>query len=300
MLGVGTIPATGAGQRMMWHPYKAAFRAGSIGSNGTEWDDANVGFYTAAFGYNTIALGLSAFSAGYQSHATGTYSTATGYNERADGTGSVAVGYQNGAFGDYSVTLGQRAYSGTGCPTTANTSCNYDATPITAHKGAFVFSDDSTVTHFGVGADNMFAARAAGGFRFRTKNDLTTGCDLPAGSGVFSCSSDRATKKDFKPVRGQNVLERIARLPITTWSFKTEKAGVRHMGPMAQDFWRQFHLGTDNKNIGLTDLNGVNLAGIQALYRLDQQKDVRIRHLERENARINARLDRIERLLAKR
>ncbi len=64
VLGIGIIPFTGAGERLMWHPYKAAFRAGSIGSAGTQWDDANVGFYTWAGGYNTIALGLSSFAMG--------------------------------------------------------------------------------------------------------------------------------------------------------------------------------------------------------------------------------------------
>src|SRR3954453_10028969 len=46
-LGIGIIPATGAGYRMMWYPFKAAFRAGGTDDGGTctTWDDANVGFY---------------------------------------------------------------------------------------------------------------------------------------------------------------------------------------------------------------------------------------------------------------
>src|SRR5215218_2632294 len=86
VLGVGIIPFTGAGERMMWHPNKAAFRAGSIGSAGTQWDDPNVGYYTWAGGYNTQALGLASFAMGYQSTALGSYSTALGYTANADGT----------------------------------------------------------------------------------------------------------------------------------------------------------------------------------------------------------------------
>src|SRR4051794_41657565 len=39
VLGVGIIPFTGAGERLMWHPNKAAFRAGSIGSAGDQLGD---------------------------------------------------------------------------------------------------------------------------------------------------------------------------------------------------------------------------------------------------------------------
>jgi hypothetical protein len=54
-LGIGVIPATGAGERMMWYPYKSAFRAGGV--NGTQWDDSNVGFYSIAMGQNVTAEG---------------------------------------------------------------------------------------------------------------------------------------------------------------------------------------------------------------------------------------------------
>ena len=50
VLNTGTIPATGIGTRMMWHPKKAAFRAGH---DHPAWDDVNIGQYSAAFGLNT-------------------------------------------------------------------------------------------------------------------------------------------------------------------------------------------------------------------------------------------------------
>ena len=49
--GTGTIPATGAGVRLMWHPAKAAFRAGAV--SGASWDEANIGAYSVAMGSNT-------------------------------------------------------------------------------------------------------------------------------------------------------------------------------------------------------------------------------------------------------
>src|ERR1044072_1259266 len=55
-LGVGIIPASGSGYRMMWHPFKAAFRAGGTddGGAGTYWDEANIGFYSWAGGNQTV------------------------------------------------------------------------------------------------------------------------------------------------------------------------------------------------------------------------------------------------------
>src|SRR3954470_13554907 len=51
-LGTGIIPATGGGWRFMWHPSKAAFRAGGLDAGGTEWNDANIGSYSWAGGHN--------------------------------------------------------------------------------------------------------------------------------------------------------------------------------------------------------------------------------------------------------
>jgi Collagen triple helix repeat (20 copies)/Head domain of trimeric autotransporter adhesin/Chaperone of endosialidase len=80
-LGIGVIPTTGAGERMMWYPYKAAFRSGGI--NGTQWDDGNVGFYSIAMGNNV--------------EASGTFSTALGRNASTnDMQGSFVWGDNSG------------------------------------------------------------------------------------------------------------------------------------------------------------------------------------------------------------
>ena len=59
-------------------------------------------------------------------------------------------------------------------------------------------------------ADHEFVVRASGGFRFRTAPDLSTGCDLPSGSGVFSCTSSRLAKEHFAPLDPETVLGKIA------------------------------------------------------------------------------------------
>jgi trimeric autotransporter adhesin len=141
-----------------------------------------------------------------------------------------------------------------------------------ARTGVLLFGDYSTTQYFMATANNEFAARAAGGFRFRTNSTLTTGCNLPAGSGVFTCTSDRNLKHAFMPLDGEDVLRRLASMPIETWSYDSEP-GVRHAGPVAQDFYAAFGLGADPTSIGHLDEIGIALRAIQAL-------EVRTRELE--------------------
>ncbi len=82
--------------------------------------------------------------------------------------------------------------------------------------------------------------------------------------------------------------EKVAKLPICTWSYVVEPSTTRHLGPMAQDFHQAFGLGTSDKRITPIDANGVAIAAIQALYDMLQEKERRIAELE-------ARLDTLQR-----
>jgi trimeric autotransporter adhesin len=310
-LGVGTIPMTGAGDRMMWYPFRAAFRAGGV--DGTQWDDANIGFYSwaggnmsrasayatfafgdqvvvtgvdgAAFGAANLVSGTAGFSTGASNVVGGFTGVAMGYTNRAMGQGTVAIGYRSSACGNYSMALGHRATTGSSEPVGGDCA----GTPRT---GSFVYGDASTTAFFPSSANNEFAVRAAGGFRFRTNSGASTGCNLPAGSGVFSCTSDRNEKNSFEPLDGEEVLRKVSEIPIGTWSFNSED-GVRHAGPAAQDFHAAFGLGVDDRSIGLTDINGIALKAVQAL-------EVRTRELQEKTAEVEElrkRLERLERIL---
>ncbi|MBB4635666.1 tail fiber domain-containing protein [Longimicrobium terrae] len=270
VLGIGIIPFTGAGERMMWHPYKAAFRAGSIGSAGTQWDDANVGFYSWAGGYNTIALGLGSFAMGYQSTALGSYSNALGYTANADGTGAVAIGYRTTADADYSVAIGQRASTN-------------------GHAGAIVFADGSTTDSVQASANNQFSARAAGGYRLFTNATMTAGVQLSAGGSSWAVVSDRNRKTDFATLDGEDVLTRLRRVPVTEWRYTAEEdRATRHIGPMAQDWHAAFGLTADDRTINMSDLDGVNLAAAQALEARTTNQSARIQALESRTAALAA------------
>ncbi|MFL5539027.1 MAG: tail fiber domain-containing protein [Longimicrobiaceae bacterium] len=276
VLGVGIIPFTGAGERLMWHPNKAAFRAGSIGSAGTQWDDPNTGYYTWAGGYNTIALGLASFAMGYTSTALGSYSTALGYTANADGTGAVALGYRTTADADYSVAIGQRA--------SAN-----------GHAGAIVFSDGSTTDSTQASANNQFTVRAAGGVRLFTNATMTVGVQVAAGGSSWVVISDRNRKEGFLSVDGEDLLARLRFVPVTTWRYRDEAdRSTLHIGPMAQDWHRAFGFTTDDHTINMSDFDGVNLAAIQALARRTDALQAENAALRDQNRQLEARLARLE------
>jgi hypothetical protein len=116
-----------------------------------------------------------------------------------------------------------------------------------------------------------------------------TQCYTPTGgatscpAGCPQCVSDRNVKRDIEPVDARAVLESVARLPVSTWSYKSDDPSVRHMGPMAQDFKAAFGLGDTDRAYYPIDAHGVTLASIQALYERMQELDVRIQRLEQEN-----------------
>lgn len=297
--GTGTIPVEGAGTRLLWYPAKGAFRAGTVAdfTNGIAfpimsfgltasraWDDASIGNYSAAFGYACRASGQNALAAGYGSVAAGTTALAYGTECVASGANSVALGYG------------------------AHTN---------ARQGSFVFADRSSGDNLFAGANHSANWRVAGGFRIFTSSNLSTGITLQSGasvsnwgqsnaiiststgaylstSGVWTNVSDRHRKHRFEAVAGEDVLRRLRRLPLTRWSYKTDAASVRHLGPMAQDFHRVFGLGPDSLSIGTVDADGVALAAAQALDQRSQQQQRQLSRLQAENQQLRTRLDRLE------
>jgi len=79
-------------------------------------------------------------------------------------------------------------------------------------------------------------------------------------------------------------------MPVTQWRFKSEvdPEGKRHIGPMAQDFYAAFGLGTDDKHISTTDINGVTMAAIQGLNQKVESKDDEIDALKARIAKLEA------------
>jgi hypothetical protein len=259
-LNSGAIPATGAGERLMWYPGKAAFRAGLV--QGAEWDDANIGLLSNALGERTIASGDGSTALGVGTAARGNSSTAMGNGTSAAGRSSTAMGNLTMASGHFSTAMGHLASTD-------------------GMAGSFVYGDNSagSIGFVTATAPNQFVVRASGGFRFRTSADLSTGCDLLAGTGSIACTSSRFVKRDFRDVDGEVVLAKLARLPIQSWRYKTE-ANARHVGPTAQDFRAAFGLGSSETAIATVDADGINLLAAQALGKRTAELRERVRRLE--------------------
>jgi hypothetical protein len=333
--GVGDLPASGEGVRLMWFPARAAFRAGRLGTfdladGSTYWNLNNVGVASAAFGTNTRASGENSFAAGYRSDASGENSfafngTASARRAVAIGSGAqatgddalsmgpssiaggaasivigpsiangnyaVAIGLQNSASGQYSVAIGKNAR-------TANRQGS-----VVLGDGCASFSSDSVYPN----ANNQFVARGCGGIRFFTSQNLSSGVEVAAGGGAWSSISDRNRKENFLGLDGEDVLARLRSVPVTSWNYRTQDASVRHMGPMAQDFHAAFGLGESELMINSVDIDGVNMAAVQALTVRTDALRAENEALRAENAAqageiadLRVRMERLEALVAPR
>jgi hypothetical protein len=69
------------------------------------------------------------------------------------------------------------------------------------------------------------------------------------------------------PVNGFEILAKLTVLPVSSWRFRWEPAGVRHLGPMAQDWHGIFELGQAEITIPLGDAHRVLLVAIPAVHR---------------------------------
>ncbi|MGH7628702.1 MAG: tail fiber domain-containing protein [Gemmatimonadales bacterium] len=295
-LDVGTIPASGPGVRLMWYPGRAAFRAG--GANSSQWDDGSIGSGSVALGLNTKATGGSSLALNSNTEASGTNSIAGGVASIASGQTSLAVGYSALASGNEAVALGRSTFAsgdhsfaagsrtkatgnasmatGTGT-VAAGTSSVALGTGVTAQgRGSFAFGDRNTQFPVTAGP-NEFLVRAFGGIGLNT--GVNIGCDLPAGTGAWACTSSKLVKEEFEEVDGEDLLARLKGVPIQRWRYLGTSA--RHLGPFAEDFQAAFGLGDSPTKIAQIDADGVALRAVQAL-------EQRTAELRAENAALRA------------
>ncbi|MES2812024.1 MAG: tail fiber domain-containing protein [Bacteroidota bacterium] len=150
--GSGAMVPSAEGTRMVWNPRKAAFRAGYV--NAAQWDDANIGNYSTAFGQNTIATSTGSTAFGGYTRATASYSTAFGYIALASGWSSTAFGYNTQATTDFSTAFGYN----TQATASYSTAFGLDNTASSAGE-----------TVFGIGATS-YAPSSGGTTDFRPAN----------------------------------------------------------------------------------------------------------------------------------
>lgn len=323
--GTGTAMVIGAGTRMHWYPKKAAFRAGAATT--TEWDDANIGNYSfaggsgnrasgaysiamgqnnIASGANSVAMGVgctassvSSVSMGNANVSQGVYTVAMGRGMIVSDSGAVGIGYHSNATGKYSLAFGAMTTASGAYSTTMGYYANSNG-----KKGSFVYADNSSTAATNSTADNQFMVRASGGVTFYSNTALTAGVSLPAGGGSWASVSDRNKKEHFKREDGGFILGQLAGLEITSWNYKSQDQSIRHIGPMAQDFYKAFGFGESDTTITTIDIDGVSLLAIKELaIKTEQLKrkaaeveelKAKVERLEKERKQLEKRITAIE------
>ena len=192
-----------------------------------------------------------------------------GFNNLATGGNAVVPGGDYNVAGANSFAAGHRAKA--------------------THAGAFVWAD-STELDFTTTANNQFLIRANGGVGIG-KNNPATALDVngTVTATAFNPSSDRNLKENFTGVSPAEMLDKVAGLKISRWNFRGDTT-TPHVGPMAQDFYAAFGLGTDERHIATVDADGVALAAIQGLNQKLEAKEAEITELKQ-------RLEKLERLI---
>lgn len=220
----------------------ATIGGGYSNNAGAPFSVVSGGQLNQATGESSVVAGGNTNFAGLQNSSVG-----GGHNNSASGAGAtIPGGGQNIASGSYSFAAGYNA--------------------LALHAGAIVLADYNPQATVASSTPNEFTVRASGGIRMFTSGDLTKGVNLPANGGAWNSLSDENVKENFREVCDQTILDRVQKLQIKEWNYIGQDASIRHVGPMAQDFYLQFGLGDDERHISTIDADGVALASIRALY----------------------------------
>lgn len=119
-----------------------------------------------------------------------------------------------------------------------------------------------------------------------------TNGDLTILGSLFEGSS-RDVKHDVRPVDPREILAKVMQVPVSTWRYDASPE-VRHVGPMAEDFYSAFDVGSEATTISTIDRDGVALAAIQGL---KVEKDAELETLRQENERLRAEIKEIRELV---
>jgi hypothetical protein len=239
----------------------------------------NVATGDGALNYNTTGSNNSAIGGGAMvNNTTGIAGTAIGSGAlslNTTGNQNTAIGNEtllSNTTGGYNVGVGTGAggFNATGFYNTSigggsgpyvdglNNTSSFGADAYTHASNTMAFGD-TDVVGWGFAAARPTATNV---FIVGTNSTNGNGAYLTSG-GMWMNASDKNLKEDFSSPDSKDVLEKIKKLSVTKWKYKG--TSEYHIGPMAQDFYDAFNLGTDNKHIGTTDPAGIALIAIQEL-----------------------------------
>jgi hypothetical protein len=300
---------------------------GSATVGGGEYNNAGGLFATVGGGYGNLASGYGAtVGGGVNSFAEGDYSFAAGYKAQAlhdnsfvwnDGlsgtsfSSTAANQFSVRAAGgvvlaaDVAISGGANAYHQLSLNGGNSNGYLYGSYPKWAdgvHLGYNYYADASGGNHVintGGGTSRISAGYGEIVLAVGNVNFAPTGVRVDATTagvtvyGTFNNSSDRNAKQDFAPVSPAQILDKVLQLPVSEWSYKTD-AATRHIGPMGQDFYSTFNIGTDEKHIAPIDEGGVAFLAIQGL---DQKLESEAKEKAAEIQELKQRLAALEKIV---
>gem|GEM_PF-2167777 len=203
----GSTPISGTGSRMMWTPDKSAFRAGFV--NGGQWDAANIGDYSAAFGHST--------------EATGTASTAMGISTQSS-YGALAIGRYNDDGGsnsawngtDYVFTIGD----GTGIGNRSN-AMYVQKNGNAWIQGTLSQSSDARLKKDITQIENAMASiEQINGVRYLWKNEEQMGNDIQI--GFIAQELEEVYPELVTEVEGHKAVNYIGLIPVLLEAMKEQ------------------------------------------------------------------------------
>ncbi|MFC1476025.1 tail fiber domain-containing protein [Candidatus Zixiibacteriota bacterium] len=226
---------------------------------------------------NTVALSgvYGTIGGGVRNQVSAFYATIGGgdTNQVTGDFGTIGGGAENEALGNYSTVPG-----GVNNIAEGDNSLAAGTHAIADSSCSFVWSDccPAPDEDFRSRGSNTFNVRAHGGIYFYTSCNQSTGVYIDAGGNSWNSISDRATKENFTPIDGQTILDKLAAMPINEYNIKAQDPSIRHIGPVAQDFFAAFGCGESDRAINMEDADGIALVAIQGLYQqnLEQQKQI--------------------------
>ncbi|MFQ5499287.1 MAG: tail fiber domain-containing protein [Candidatus Zixiibacteriota bacterium] len=226
--------------------------------SGGESNIASASWATVGGGDRNVASELDATVAGGGTNLANAAGATVGGGAANTASGQLSTvpgGTLNSAAGTYAFAAGNRAKAN--------------------HFGSVVISA-TAFDSVRSGGNSQMVLRADGGLYltniaelapYDNTNLLTTrgGAFLSSNGTDWTNASDENLKENFTEVDSEQLLEKIAELPISQWNYKSESNEVTHIGPTAQDFHELFGLGSDSVSISTIDPSGIALAAIKAL-----------------------------------
>lgn len=293
--------------------------AQGTGASSTGARSIAIGNGTTSVGSSSVALGDDAFADGIRSIALGASAFTTGENSIAighlaisDGAGSTAVGIRATAPNPNTIVLGQISgersasdYADVAIGTTLPLAPLHIFRSDDTREFLFLESEElgktqdrammQLVNNGGIrfefenpaldtawrfqaatGAQDNFEVTKVGTGQIEFRVDAAGNATL---AGMLFENSDRNAKTNIESIQPDEVLDKLAGLPISEWEYK-DTPGQRHVGPMAQDFRDAFGLGANDTSLATIDTSGVALASIKALRERNLQLEARVAQLE--------------------